>query len=71
MDVSIGSLLNVVVWLCVIGGIAWLLWWLVGFVGLPEPFNKIARGIIAVVCVIILINVLLGFAGQTPFIRLR
>ena len=71
MDVSISSLLSIIVWLCIIGGVAWLLWWLVGFVGLPEPFNKIARGIIAVVCVILLINILLGFAGQTPFIRLR
>jgi hypothetical protein len=70
MDISVASLLGVVVWLCIIGGVCWLLWWLVGFIGLPEPFNKVARGIIAVVAVVLLINLLLGLAGHS-FIRLR
>jgi len=44
--------------------------WLVGYVGLPEPFAKVAKIIIMVVGVIILINVLLGLAG-TPMFTLR
>ncbi len=69
MDVS--TLVNLLVYLIIVGGICWLLFWLVGFIGLPEPFNKIARAIIAVVAVLFLINLLLGFAGHAPILRLR
>lgn len=69
MDVS--GLLQVVVLICIIGGVCWLLWWLIGFIGVPEPFNKVARAIVAVVAVLFLINILLGLAGMTPVFRLR
>lgn len=69
MDVT--SLVNIIVALLIIGGVCYLLWWLVGYIGLPEPFNKVARVIIAVVAVLFLINLLLGLAGGQPFIRLR
>jgi hypothetical protein len=69
MDLS--QLVNIIIYLFVIGGVCWLLWWLVGYIGLPEPFNKIARAIIAIVAVLLLINLLLGFAGGTPFIRMK
>lgn len=68
MDVS--ALVSLVVWIIVIGAIFGLLWWLVGFAGIPEPFNKFARVAIAVVAVLLLINLLLGLVGQAPF-RLR
>lgn len=66
--IEASSLVSFIIWLMVIGLVFYLLWWLVGYVGLPEPFNKIARVIIAVVAVLLLINVLLGMAG-TPMIR--
>jgi hypothetical protein len=69
MDLS--ALVNLLVYLIIVGGVCWLLWWLIGFIGLPEPFNKVARIIVAVVAVLFLINMLLGFAGHTPFIRMR
>lgn len=69
MDLS--TLMNIVLYLIIIGAVCWLLWWLVGYIGLPEPFNKIARGVIAVVAVILLVNMLIGFAGGQPFIRMR
>jgi len=50
--------------------VLWLLLWLIGYIGLPEPFAKVAKIIIMVVGVLILINVLLGFAGH-PVVRLR
>lgn len=56
----IGLLINIIV----IGVICWLLWWLIGYVALPEPFNKIARIIIAVVAVIFLIRILLSLTGS-------
>ncbi len=69
MDLS--QLVHIIIYLIIVGGICWLLWWLVGYIGLPEPFNKVARVIIAVVAVLLLINMLLGFAGATPFLRLK
>jgi hypothetical protein len=67
VNFSAGSLVGLLVWLIVIALIFWLLWWLIGYVGLPEPFNKIARVVIALVAVIILINFLLTIAGSPMF----
>lgn len=71
LNMDLSALVSVIVTLLVVGGVCWLLWWLIGFVGLPEPFNKIARVIVAVVAVLFLINMLLGFAGHSPLIRMR
>lgn len=60
---SLSSLINVIIYLLVVGGICWLLWWLIGYIGLPEPFNKIARVIIAVVAVLLCVNLLLSLVG--------
>jgi hypothetical protein len=54
------SLLSLVIYVLVIGAICWLLWWLIAFIGVPEPFAKIARGIVAVVAVVLLIGLLLS-----------
>lgn len=71
MEITLAALVHVVLYLLIVGGICWLLWWLIGYLGLPEPFNKIARAIVAVVAVLLCINLLLGLGGGTPFIRLR
>jgi len=71
MDMSISSLLNLVVWFAIIGGVFWLLWWLIGYIGLPQPFDKVLRVIVAIVCVVILVNLLLSLGGGSPFIRLK
>lgn len=65
---SIGGLVGMLVWIIVIGLIFYLLWWLISYVGLPQPFDKIARIIIAVVAVIIIINFLLTLAGSPMFV---
>ena len=70
VNLSLGGLMETVIYLIIVGGVLWLLLWLVGYVGLPEPFAKVAKIIIMVVGVIILINVLLGLAG-TPMFTLR
>ena len=66
--IDLSSLVHVIIYILIIGGICWLLWFLIGYIGLPEPFNKIAKVIIMVVAVLLLINLLLGFAGGTPLI---
>jgi hypothetical protein len=58
--VGLESLLSLVIYVLVIGAICWLLWWLIAFIGVPEPFAKIARGIVAVVAVVLLIGLLLS-----------
>ena len=65
------TLLSLLVTLVVVGLIAWLCWWFIDFCGLPEPFNKVAKVLVALVVLIFLINMLLGFGGGTPLIRWR
>lgn len=67
--ISSDSLVHAVIWLIIGGLIFWLLNWLVTYVGIPEPFNKVAKVIIAIVAVIFVINALLSIAGR-PFITL-
>jgi len=65
---SVESAVQTLVYLIVAGLIFWLLWWLVGYCALPEPFNKVARVLLAVMAVLVIIGALLGFAGH-PVIR--
>ena len=58
------SLIMAVIGLIILGLIVGLLWWLIDYVGLPEPINKIARVVIAIFVVLILINFLLSIIGQ-------
>ena len=66
-QVTTSPLVNLLVQVVVVGLICWLLWWFIGWVALPEPFNKVARVIIALVGVIFLINVLLKISGNNGF----
>lgn len=62
--ISLSSLVHVVVYIVVAGLVFWLLFWLIGYCGIPEPFNKVARVILAVVAVLFLIGLLLDLAGH-------
>lgn len=64
------ALLNMLVMLVIAGLIFWLLFWFIGFVGLPEPFAKVAKVVIGLVAVVFLINILLGLSGH-PLIAWR
>ena len=66
--VSGSVLLNAFITLVVVGLICWLIWWFISYIGLPEPFNKVARVLVALVALIFLINFLLGFTGH-PLIK--
>lgn len=58
------ALVGLVVWLIVAGLICWVLWWLIGYIGLPAPFDKAARVVVALIAAIIVINALLGLGGH-------
>lgn len=62
------AIIGALIWLLIMGVIFWLLHWLITYVGLPEPFAKVAYVILAIAAVVIVINVLLSIAGK-PFIR--
>ena len=62
--VSGPALVDAVIWILIAGVIFWLLTWLIGYCGVPEPFAKVARVVIAIVAVLVLINALLMVAGH-------
>lgn len=55
--------------LIIIGFILGLLFWLVDWLGVPAPINKVLKAVILLVGVIMLVNFLLQLAGQPGFIR--
>ena len=67
--ISGDQLLHAVVWVIIAGVIFWLVIWLITYVGVPEPFNKVAKVIVAIVAVVFLVNALLTIVGK-PFITL-
>ncbi len=62
--ISVGGLVPLLINIVVVGLVLWLLLWLISYVGLPDPFAKVARVILAVVAVIWLINLLLSLTGN-------
>lgn len=55
MDI-ITLLVNLVVW----GIVLYVLWWAIGKIGLPEPFNKVAVVVLVLLSVVILLGLLFG-----------
>jgi len=64
------DLLNLLVIVIVFGLVFYLLWWLIGTIGLPEPFDKVARVLVALVAVVFLIGILTG-SVNFPVLRIR
>lgn len=66
--ISLSAAISVLVYI-IAGVIFALLWWLVGYVGLPEPFNKVAHVVLAVLAAFVLIGILLSLVGGQPIFR--
>lgn len=64
------DLLSLLVYIIIVGLIFYLLYWLLGKIALPEPFNKVAVVVLALVAVVMLIGVLTGSVGF-PALRFR
>ena len=64
------DLMSLLIQLVIFGLIMYVLWWGLGKIGLPEPFNKIATVVLVLITVIFLLNILFGFSGS-PVIRWR
>lgn len=67
--ISISGAVSVVTTLIIAGLIFWLLWWLVDYCKIPEPFNKVARIILAVLAVLVCIGLLLSLQSGQPIFR--
>jgi hypothetical protein len=59
------AVVTVFITIIVVALICWLVWWLIGYMGLPQPFDKVLRVIVAVVAVIFLINAILTLVGAS------
>ena len=68
---GIESLLHLIIWIVIVAVIFWCVWWFVGYVGLPEPFNKVARVLIGLVALIVVLYLLLALLGPVPSIGLH
>lgn len=64
---SIDALLSFVIYLVVVGLVFWCIWWFLGYVGVPEPFNKVIRVVIGLVALIIVIGLLMSLIGGPSF----
>lgn len=68
----IASLIQLVIWIVVLGLVFWLLNYLIDTIPLPDPFHKVAKVIIAVVAVLIILVLVLQLLGiSTGFPPLR
>jgi predicted tellurium resistance membrane protein TerC len=67
--ISLSGAVTVIVYLIVAGLIFGLLWWLIGYCGLPQPFDKVARVVVAVLSVLVVIGILLSLVGGSPLFR--
>ncbi len=52
----LGLLITLVIW----GIIFYVLWWGLGAIALPEPFNKVATVILILAAVVVILGVLTG-----------
>lgn len=53
------AMVNLFIKIVVVGLIFWLFWWLISFIGIPEPFNKVLRVVLALFAVLYLVSLLL------------
>lgn len=65
--ISLSAAVNAIVMIIIAGLVFYLLWWLIGYVGLPEPFNKVGRVVLAILAVLVLIGILLSLIGVQVF----
>lgn len=66
---SITSFVNALIYLVAGGIIFGVLWWFVGVCKLREPFDYVARVVLAFFAVLVIIGVVLSFVTETPIFK--
>lgn len=69
-SIGLNAMFSFFIYLVIVGLIFWVIWWFLGYVGVPEPFNKVIRVILGLFALIIVVNLLLGLVGS-PIFTLR
>lgn len=67
--ISLSMALSLIIYLVVAGLIFYLLFFLIGYCGLPAPFDKVARVVLMVLAVLVIIGLLLQVVGGQPIFR--
>ena len=67
---SLQGMISVVIYLVIIALIFWVVWWFIGYVGIPEPFNKVLRVVTGLIALLVVVSLLLGLVGE-PTLNLR
>ena len=67
--ISLTAAVTIFVYILIAGLVFWLLFWALDYIGIPEPFNKIARVILVILAVLVAIGILLSIAGGVPLFR--
>lgn len=58
---TMDSLLSALIYIVIVGAIFWLVWWFIGYIAVPEPFNKVLRVVVGLVAIVVLIQFLLRY----------
>lgn len=61
------DLVSLLIYIVIVALIFYCVWWFIGYVGIPEPFNKVVRVIVGLVALVFVISLLLGMLGHSPF----
>ena len=54
------SLINLLIWLIILGLVFYVIYWAVNQIPLPAPFNVVVRVVLALIVVIVLLSALFG-----------
>ncbi len=68
-SISGSDVVNFFVWVVVAGLILFLLNWLIDYVKVAEPFNRVLKVVLAVFAVLVIINALLALTGN-PVVKI-
>jgi hypothetical protein len=67
----ISALISALIYLLVIGVVAWLAIYILSVIPMPDPFGRVARVVIIVIACLAAILVLLGLVDMRPGLALR
>jgi hypothetical protein len=68
--IPLAEMVSLVIYVVIIALVFWAVLWFIGYVGIPEPFNKVAKVIVGVVALLVVVNLLLTMAGH-PLIGIK
>jgi len=63
LAITSSALINLLIWLIIIGLIFSVIWWALSQIPIAEPFNKVIRVLLVLIAAILIINVLLTLTG--------